>query len=135
MIILDTGPLVAAANVNDQHHESCAELLATAEGPLLVPSTVLTETCWLLEARRGPRSEAQFLRSFRLGLELIELTPADVDRMAELVDQYDDLPLGAVDASVVALAERLGVTTVATLDRKHFTIVRPRHTESFILLP
>ena len=49
--------------------------------------------------------------------------------MAELVETYADLPLGAIDASVVALAERLGLTTVATLDRRHFTVVRPKHVE------
>lgn len=55
--------------------------------------------------------------------------------MAELVRQYDDLPLGTTDASVIALAERLGVTEVATLDRRHFTVVRPRHVSALTLLP
>lgn len=47
--------------------------------------------------------------------------------MAELVRRYDDLPVGTTDASVIALAERLGVTEIATLDRRHFTVVRSRH--------
>jgi predicted nucleic acid-binding protein len=51
------------------------------------------------------------------------------------MDQYADLPLGVVDAAVVATAERLGVTEVATLDRRHFTVVRPRHTPTLTLLP
>lgn len=55
--------------------------------------------------------------------------------MAELVEQYADLPLGTTDASVIALAERLNITEVATLDRRHFTVVRPRHVEALILLP
>lgn len=55
--------------------------------------------------------------------------------MADLVEQYDNLPLGGSDASVVALAERLGVTTVMTLDRRHFSVVRPRHVATFTLLP
>ena len=55
--------------------------------------------------------------------------------MIELVEIYADLRLGAVDASVVAVAERLGATEVATLDRRHFTVVRPRHTAAFTLLP
>lgn len=135
MIILDTGPLLAAANDRDQHHATCAELLATARGPLLVPSSVVVETCWLLEARRGSRAEAAFLRSFDLGLELVELTINDLNRMAELVEQYADLPLGAVDASVIAVAERLAVTTIGTLDRRHFTVVRPKHVPVFDLLP
>jgi uncharacterized protein len=107
VIILDTGPLLAAANDRDQHHAACAELLATARGPLLVPSSVVIETCWLLETRRGSQAEAAFLRSFNLGLELVELIADDLNRMAELVEQYASLPLGAVDASVIAVAERL----------------------------
>ena len=55
--------------------------------------------------------------------------------MAELVEAYADLRLGTVDASVIALAERLGLTSVATLDRRHFAVVRPIHVEAFTLLP
>ena len=55
--------------------------------------------------------------------------------MAELVAQYRDLPLGSVDASVIAAAERRGITEVATLDRRHFNVVRPRHADAFHLLP
>jgi predicted nucleic acid-binding protein len=55
--------------------------------------------------------------------------------MAALVRRYADLPLGAVDASVVAVAERLKITQVATLDRRHFTVVRPEHVPAFELLP
>ena len=56
-------------------------------------------------------------------------------RIAELVSRYRDLPLGTVDASVVTVAERLGITTIATLDRRHFTVVRPAHVAVFDLLP
>jgi len=55
--------------------------------------------------------------------------------MVELVAQYHDLPLGTVDASVVAAAERLDIREVATVDRRHFSVVRPKHTASFTLLP
>ncbi|HEY6747933.1 MAG TPA: PIN domain-containing protein [Mycobacteriales bacterium] len=66
---------------------------------------------------------------------MVDLTAADCARMAELVRRYGDLPLGTTDASVVAVAERLDVTEVATLDRRHFTVVRPRHTTALTLLP
>ena len=61
--------------------------------------------------------------------------PADAERTAELVAQYRDLPLGTVDASVVAAAERLEITAIATLDRRHFGVVRPRHADAFELVP
>ncbi|GIH67591.1 type II toxin-antitoxin system VapC family toxin [Microbispora siamensis] len=135
MIVIDSGPLVAAVNVRDRHHQACARLLRTHPGPLLVPTTVVTEVCQLVEKRQGSKAEAAFLCSFGAGLTLVDLTERDLQRMSDLVETYASLPLGAVDASVIAIAERLGVTEVATLDRRHFTVVRPQHTGALILLP
>ena len=132
--VLDTGPIVASLNAGDKRHAECARLLTTLAGRRLVPSPVLTEVCWLLE--RWPEVEAAFLDEVARGsFELIHLSPADLTRMAELVRAYADFPLGAVDASVVAVAERFGVGQVATLDRRHFGSVKPRHTAAFTLLP
>ena len=79
--------------------------------------------------------EARFLASLApAGVGVEQLGNDDLVRMAELVDAYADVPLGAVDASVVAVAERIGATTIATLDRKHFFVVRPRHIAAFTLL-
>ncbi|GIH64392.1 PIN domain-containing protein [Microbispora siamensis] len=81
-------------------------------------------------------AEAAFLTSIESGeLELVSLEQKDVTRIAELVRLYKNLPLGAVDASVIAIAERLGLPAVATLDRRHFSIVRPRHVAALRLLP
>jgi uncharacterized protein len=63
------------------------------------------------------------------------VAPADWLRIAELVASYRDLPLGAVDASIIAASERLGARVIATLDRRHFSIVRPTHREGFELVP
>ncbi len=77
-----------------------------------------------------------FLRSLADGdLVPIDLSPGDFGRMAELVEQYADLPLGTTDAAVIALTERLGLSEVATLDRRHFSVVRPRHIDALQLLP
>jgi predicted nucleic acid-binding protein len=132
--VLDTGPLVAALNSSDRRHAECARLLVELEGRRLLPSPVLTEVCWLLE--RWPKAEAAFLEQVAAGtFELIHLTSTDLLRMAELVKQYADLPLGSVDASVVAVAERLGVEHVATLDRRHFSVVQPSHVAALVLVP
>jgi predicted nucleic acid-binding protein len=64
-----------------------------------------------------------------------QVTPADWLRIAELVAAYRDLPLGTVDASIVAASERLGTRTIATLDRRHFSLVRPAHLPGFDLVP
>jgi predicted nucleic acid-binding protein len=68
-------------------------------------------------------------------LQLAELTETDVSRMADLAERYADLRLGGTDASVIAIAERLGIYRIATFDRRHFTVVRPVHVEAFTLLP
>jgi predicted nucleic acid-binding protein len=78
--------------------------------------------------------ESLFLDSLAAGdFTLVDLTAADIARMSELVRRYGDLPLGTIDSSVIAVAERLGITEIATLDRRHFTVVRPPHT--LTLLP
>lgn len=139
MIIVDTGPLVAATLAGDVNHMRCVELFTSvhlAGEQLLVPSLVVTETCYLIAREAGPKIETEFVRSLAVGdFSLIEISPPDLARAADLMDQYADLPLGVVDASVIAIAERLGITEVATLDRRHFTVVRPRHTAAFTLLP
>lgn len=84
----------------------------------------------------GTIAEASFLRELaRNPLELVALEPDDVVRMAELIERYADLRLGTVDASVVATAERFGATVIATLDRRHFAVVRPKHVDAFQLVP
>ena len=68
-------------------------------------------------------------------LTTVDVEPVDWLRIAALVARYADLVLGTVDASVVAAAERLGIDTIATLDRRHFGVVRPSHIDSFLLVP
>lgn len=101
-----------------------------------MPSPVLGEVGYLLQSRVGPQAEVTFLQSFgNDGFHVAELADEDIPRMAELVDSYLDLPLGIVDAAVIAIAERLRLKEVATLDHRHFSVVRPRHVPAFTLLP
>ena len=81
------------------------------------------------------RAEARFLRALSGELQRVDLADEDWARAVELIERYADLGLGLVDASVVAVAERLGVTDIATLDRRDFAVVRPRHVVAFTLLP
>ncbi|MET8876925.1 PIN domain-containing protein [Nocardia sp. NPDC004604] len=136
MIVCDTGPLVAVLNSNDADHRRCLDLLELHAGPLLIPGPVLGEVCYFLETRVGPEAEAKFLESIANDeIKLVDLTRIDLLRMAELVRKYADFPLGAVDASVIAVAERFDVGEVATLDRRHFSAVRTRHRAPLRLLP
>jgi predicted nucleic acid-binding protein len=123
-------------DADDDHHMESLELLESHPGPLVVPILVVTEVAYLLARRLGAESEVRFLGDFAAG-NLISEPVAGQDwlRIAELVGRYRDLPLGTVDASVVAAAERLQLSQIATLDRRHFAVVRPAHIPTFELLP
>jgi hypothetical protein len=96
----------------------------------------VAEVAQLIESRLGSSVEVRFLGDLAAGWLTPEpVAASDWLRIAELVNQYEDFPLGTVDASVVAVAERLGVTEIATLDHRHFGVVRPSHTDAFRLLP
>lgn len=138
--LLDSGPLVAAANRKDFDHDRCLRLFQELPGPFLLPDTVLIEACWVIGDRIGPQAHALFLEAVAAELErdrymLVDLVPADLGRMAELVSRYNDLRLDPTDASVMAIAERLNVQQVATLDRRDFSVVRPRHVAHFAIVP
>ena len=136
MLIVDAGPLYAAAARRDKHHERSIELLSSAPRPLLVPALVLTEVSYLLADRIGAHAELAFARSLAGGELVVEpVVDSEWPRISDLMEQYLDLPLGMVDASVVALAERRELEVIATLDQRHFRAVRPRHVEAFTLVP
>jgi uncharacterized protein len=136
VIICDTGALVALLNAADDYHAACSNLFATYPGRLIVPGPILTEVCYMAESRLGSETEALFLDSLASGeFELEAVDASDLARMAELVRRYADFPLGAADASVVAVAERLKTARIATLDHRHFRAVRPAHCDAFELLP
>lgn len=95
---------------------------------------VVAEVTYLIGRRLGARAEAAFLRGLA-GFDVEGPRQEDLRRMAELVDRYSNLPLGGTDASVIALAERLGTDLIITLDRRHFGVVRSRQGAAFQLLP
>ena len=135
-LLCDTGPLVAAINEDDDDHSACANLLLANAGNLMVPSLVITEVCYLTQKASGAETEAAFIQSIvRDEIEVIEITPTDWQRIAELTVQYLDLKLGVVDAAVIAVAERLKVTEVATLNGRDFRTVIPKHVKALKLLP
>lgn len=134
--MVDAGPLYAYVDADDAHHAASLDLLQHHVGLLLVPVLVVTEVAYLLATRLGASAEVRFLGDMASGaLTPVDVEPADWLRMAALVARYADMALGTVDASVVAAAERLGIGTIATLDRRHFSAVRPSHVESFVLVP
>lgn len=125
-MIVDAGPIVALVDASDRHHAACRELLETHPGPLVVPIMALAEVVHLVGTRLGSAPEIALLGDLAAGRFLAEpVAPADWLPIAELVARFRDLDLGTVDASVVVAANRLGDRTIATLDRRHFEVLRP----------
>lgn len=139
MIVCDTGPLVALSNERDDYYVAAKDLfrdLHMAGETVLIPSTVLAETCYWLNKHGGPEVEAAFLDAVADGtFTLVDLTNDDVVRMSELVRRFGSFTLGGTDASVVAIAERLGLREIATFDRRHFPAITPKDGGHFTLLP
>lgn len=134
LAVVDAGPLFATIDATDSHHRASISVLTRPDLNLVVPTMVVAEVAYLVGRRFGPVPEARFLA----GIATFEVEGPlrdDWARISELVHQYRDFPLGGTDASVIALAERLNTDLIITLDRRHFSAVRPRHVPSFRLLP
>jgi len=121
---------------DDAWHSRVRAWWARSRDDVLVPVVVLPEVAYLLGRRIGADAEVAFARAVSDGEFVLEgLAVEDVERAAELMGIYIDTPLGLVDACVVAAAERLDIVSVLTVDRRHFSLVRPRHVPSLRLLP
>ena len=135
-LILDTGPLYAALDRSDQDHAVCRAMIERAEEPLVIPSPVLVEVDYWIGQRLTPGVLVALLADIESGAYRVEnLQPADYTRIGELCDRYADADIGFVDAAVFAVVERLHESKLATLDRRHFSLLRPRHRDAISLVP
>lgn len=135
-IIADTSFIIAHMNHRDSHHRVCLALYQNYRASILVPQSVLAEVGYFLRQAGGNRFLASFLRRLtEMKYDIIPLADADLSRTADLLDQYHDSRLDFVDASIVAVAERLSITRILTLDQRDFRLVRPRHAEYLELMP
>jgi uncharacterized protein len=135
-LVLDTGPLLAALDAADPDHRSCASLISDSREDLIVPALVLSELDYWCHERLTPTVWLEFLRDILDGAYNVEAPSGDdLSRCHELQSVYADLGLGVVDASVLALTERLREPKLATLDHRHFATVRPAHVKALELLP
>jgi len=133
--IADTGFVLAVAISTDAQHAACLAIYRQQQS-IYLPQSTLAEVAYLLMRAGGNTVTARFLSGLsKTKYRLVALEAADVSRSAELLLQYSDVRVDFVDISLVALAERLNVTRILTLDRRDFQIVRPRHCAYFELLP
>lgn len=135
-LILDTGPLYASLDRSDADHDTCRELIESANEPLVIPAPVLVEVDYWIHVRLNPGVLVSLLDDVVAGAYRVEeLQPSDYRRIREICDRYADSDVGFVDAAVLAVVERLGEDRLATLDERHFRALRPRHVEALRLLP
>jgi uncharacterized protein len=135
-LIVDTSVLLASIDRSDADYSRCRRLLEGSNETLTVPSPVLPELDYLLGKYTGRGAMVQVSRNVESGALMIEdLVPDDYSRVADLVDRYADVNVGFVDAAVLAVTERLGEPKLATLDHRHFSVMRPRHVDALELLP
>jgi predicted nucleic acid-binding protein len=135
VLLVDTGIFIAAGDRNEPRHHACADLLRS-RSDLAIVAPAVADTSWLIEDRLGPKAEASFLRLVTSDrFDIVDLVASDYERCLQLIETYDDLGLGFVDASIIAVAERLGQSTLATLNHRDFSVVRPTHRDAFELVP
>lgn len=134
--ILDTSFLFALADQSDRNHERVLAIAQIIDESLILPIVVLPEVCYLIASRLGHQAMRQFIANLTASSTHLEaIAPTDLARVNQILEQYADSQLDFVDAVIVTIAERIGITRVLTLDRRDFSLVRPRHCDYFELLP
>jgi uncharacterized protein len=135
-LVLDTGPIVALLDASDPAHDRCVAMVARLGEDLVVPAAVLIEVDYWLVKLYGHEPWQTFVEDIENGAyRLHPLGTHTLIRAAQIELQYASLDLGLVDASVIATCEELAEPKVATLDRRDFSVVRPRHRDHLSLLP
>lgn len=135
-VLVDTSALYALVDDAEPQHRAVRQFLDLSDETIVLPVTVLPELDYLVWSRLGSGVQVRVLRSLLAGdFQLENPLESDFARAVELVDQYAGSGLGLVDSSIAAIAERLNIRQVLTLDRRHFGMLRPRHCPAFELVP
>jgi len=135
-LVLDTGPLLAAIDRRDPDHSRCSRLLEQTAETLVIPAPVLGEIDYWIYKELHVGALITLLDQIAEGTFVVEnLLPADYRRVREVCNKYWDSDVGLVDAAVLAIVERLDEPKLATLDHRHFGMIRPRHVKALQLLP
>ncbi len=133
MILVDTSAVIAMLDTSEANHKTVTALWGRR---LVLPVTLLAEIDYLVTKRLGAHVSRAFLKGLEANdLELLAFEPQDLARANAIMARYPNVPLGLADSSIIALAERYGVKQILTLDRRHFSLVRPLGLNYFELLP
>ena len=135
-LLVDTGIIYALADRSDAWHIRARTFVENYKGTLIIPATVVPEACYLLHTHLSPEAETAFIKTIvnrALRLELVD--EDDLGRSIEIMNAYSDLMIGLVDSTIVSVAERLKISAIMTTDRRHFSVIKPKHCAAFTLLP
>ena len=134
--LFDTGFVFAVLDGKDEHHEACSAIYGLESGTAALPDVVLPELAYLILRELRVENLVSFLQKVVNGDFVIERTTReDLARAAGILEQYDDNNIDLADAVIVAMAERLEITRILTVDRRHFGVFRPAHCDAFEILP
>jgi uncharacterized protein len=136
VIVVDTSVIVAYMNAGDEHHEIVSGWLDAADDDLVTTPLIIAEVDHLVGARGGPAALRGLRADLAAGAYLVEWWPGAMASVVSVAERYADAALGLADASLVAVAERFATIEIATLDERHFRVVRPLSVgKAFRLLP
>jgi len=134
--LIDTGFLFAVFDEKDSHHENCGEVFGREIMTAILPDVVLPEIAYLILRELNVKTLVEFLRAVAGGEYSVErTTESDLERAAEILEKYDDNNIDLVDAVIFAMAERLKIEKILTVDRRYFGVFKPGHCAAFQLLP
>lgn len=134
--LVDSGFLYASIDTSDRHYEAVDAVSRNLQGRFILPIPAVTETAYFISANLGVDSLARFLDSLAEGLFIFEAPIAeDYLRSAEILRKYKDANLDLVDVLIFAIAERLDIKNILTIDRRHFSMFRPALCDHFEILP
>lgn len=134
--LADSSFVIAIASSHDKWHQRCEATYLSLTDIVYVPQPTLAEIAHLVTKVDGNRAFLRFLKGLReTKYRIIGLADEDIQRTIEILEDYSDTRLDFVDASIMAVAERLNITRILTVDRRDFQIVRPKHVEHFEVLP
>lgn len=133
--LVDTGPLVAVMNRNDDYYADCVRLFRGLNTPLYTTLPVLGEAMYLLGKRVGWAAQEGLWKLVLHGDLILEHpSPSELVRVSELMSKYNDQPMDFADASLVALAERLSIDRIFTVDRRDFSVYRLHGKKPFTVI-
>lgn len=135
-VVVDTSALLAYADSAEPDHEEVRRAIERSAGPFVLSPFVIAEVDYLVASRHGVTAELARLRELHGGAwDIATVTQDDLRRAADVIERYADQEIGVADASLVVLADRFRTRTIATLDRRHFSVLRPLSGGRFRLLP